>query len=436
MRNSKRVLAAAAATAGISALGVAASAEAGVPQGQVRVSVQIVGEAAADGLNTAVEIYDNGVLDTADCDEFAEPAAQDNDVYVTFTTGCLLEPGTDYSLGLNPLPAGYEAIVSCGQPVANERIVDDGNSFSIEIGHITNCWVALGANMAVLTKEVVVPLEGGPETPAAPGDFTLEVYDAEGAMYASGSVASSPECDWLLGSEGVPCFYIDLESGDYSFGEVPVLGYDGSVTACDSDVGPDERFDDASNETVTVDPSPFGRWFTCDIRNTYAEGEITLTKTLINDDGGTATMGDFTLELYEGGTMIDSGVCAADGSCLTGTYPVGSYTVGETGPDGYTRTVTQEVLVPTEQLAEPEAQIELGPLEQVTVNVESDDTPTTTTTTTTLAPSTTALQTTTTAFDAGSVTLPPTGDDSSTNIALVALGFLLLGGAGLLLSRR
>ena len=436
MRNSKRVLAAAAATAGISTLGVAASAEAGVPQGQVRVSVQIVGEAAADGLNTAVEIYDNGVLDTADCDEFAEPAAQDNDVYVTFTTGCLLEPGTDYSLGLNPLPAGYEAIVSCGQPVANERIVDEGNSFSIEIGHITNCWVALGANMAVLTKEVVVPLEGGPETPAAPGDFTLEVYDAEGAMYASGSVASSPECDWLLGSEGVPCFYTDLESGDYSFGEVPVLGYSGVVTECVGDVGPDERFDDSSNETVTVDPSPFGRWFMCDVRNTYAEGEITLTKTLINDDGGTATMGDFTLELYEGGTMIDSGVCAADGSCLTGTYPVGSYTVGETGPDGYTRTVSQEVLVPTEELAEAEAQIELGPFEQVTVNVESDDTPTTTTTTTTLAPTTTALQTTTTAFDAGSVTLPPTGDDSSTNIALVALGFLLLGGAGLLLSRR
>ena len=434
MRNSKRVLAAAAATAGISTLGVAASAEAGVPQGQVRVSVQIVGEAAADGLNTAVEIYASGELDTADCDEFAEPAAQDNDVYVTFTTGCLLDAGTDYSFGLNPLPAGYDTLVSCGPPVANERILDDDNSFSIAIGHSTRCYIYVGANLAVLTKEVVVPLEGGPDTPAAPDDFTLEVYDAEGAMYTSGSVAPSPECDWLLGSEGVPCFYTDLESGEYSFGEVPVLGYDGSVTACDSDVGPDERFDDSSNATVTVDPSPFGRWFMCDIRNTYAEGEITLTKTLINDDGGTATMGDFTLELYEGGTMIDSGVCAADGSCLTGTYPVGSYTVGETGPDGYTRTVTQEVVVPTEQLAAAEAQVELGPLEQVTVNVESDDTPTTTTTT--QAPTTTALQTTTTAFDAGSVTLPPTGDDSSTNIALIAAGLLLLGGVGLVLSRR
>ena len=435
MFRNKRVLAAAAATAGISTLGVAASADAGVPQGQVRVSVQIVGEAAADGLDTAVEIYDNGVLDTADCDQLAEPAAQDNDVYVTFATGCALEAGTDYSIGLNPLPAGYEALVSCGQPVANEQIVDDGNSFSIEIGHITNCWVSLGANMAVLTKEVVVPLEDGPETPAAPEDFMLEVYDGDGELHATGSVATSPECDWLLDSTDVPCFYTDLESGDYSFGEQQVQGYFGRVTGCQSEFGPDERFDDVLNETVTVDPDPFGRWFVCNVQNTYAEGEITLTKTLVNDDGGTATMGDFTLELYDGdGTMVDSGVCAADGSCVDGTYPIGSYTVGESGPDGYTRTVTQQVVVPTEQLTEAEAQIELGPFAEVTVNVESDDTPTTTTTT--LAPTTTALATTTTAFDAGSVTLPPTGDDSSTNIALAALGFLLLGGAGLLLSRR
>ncbi|TDT14816.1 LPXTG-motif cell wall-anchored protein [Ilumatobacter fluminis] len=434
MRNNRRILAAAAAMAGISTLGVAASAEAGVPQGQIRVTVQIVGEAAADGLNTAIEIYDNGVLDTADCDDVSEPVTQDTDVYLEFTRWCDLEPGTDYSLGLDPLPANYDSYVSCGQPQLNERIVDDGNSLTIAAGALTDCWVVIGANMAVLTKEVVVPLEGGPETPADPADFVLEVYNGDGGLHDSGSVATSPECDWLLGSDGVPCFYTDLESGDYSFGEQPVQGYFGAVTECDSDVGPDERFDDALNQTVTVDPTPFGRWFTCNVRNTYAEGEITLTKTLVNDDGGTATMSDFTLELYEGGTIIDSGMCAADGSCLTGTYPVGSYTVGETGPDGYTRTVTQEVLVPTEQLADAEAQIELGPLEQVTVNVESDDTPTTTTTT--LAPTTTALQTTTTAFDAGSVTLPPTGDDSSTNIALIAAGLLLLGGAGLVLSRR
>ncbi|MEQ8437604.1 MAG: hypothetical protein RIB65_08920 [Ilumatobacter fluminis] len=36
MRNNRRILAAAAAMAGISTLGVAASAEAGVPQGQIR----------------------------------------------------------------------------------------------------------------------------------------------------------------------------------------------------------------------------------------------------------------------------------------------------------------------------------------------------------------------------------------------------------------
>ena len=426
MRKNERVLAAAAATAGIMTLGVAASAEAGVPQGQVRVVVQVVGEAAADALTTEVEIYDTNGVVVSDCDQFAEPAAEENDVYQQFVTGCPLEAGSDYSIGLDPLPEFYEAFVSCGTPDPNEQLTAVGNSFTIENSALTSCFVSIGSNMAVLTKDVSDPFQFDPVELAIAEDFTLEVFDGAGQPFASGTVAASPECDWLLQSEGVPCFYTDLESGDYSFGEVPIPGYVGSVSGCSVSGGPDERFLDGDNETITVVPDPFGRFFLCNIDNIYAEGEITLTKTLVNDDGGTATLDDFTLELYTDGVMIDSGICGADGTCLQGSYPVGDYVVGESGPGGYTQTVSQTVSMPAEQLPDADAQISLGVLESVTVNVVNDDTATTTT----------VLQTTTTAFDGGSVTLPPTGDDSSTDIALVALGFLLLGGAGVLFSRR
>jgi LPXTG-motif cell wall-anchored protein len=428
--------------AGMAVVGASTGAQAGVAQGQVFVNLQIVGEAAANFDTVQVEVYDTNGVVRSDCDDSLSASLGNNDVYASGTFGCQLDAGTDYSLGVSPLPPNYDVLVSCGTPQPNERIVDDNNAFTIELGSATNCFVALGANMAVLTKDVVVPLEGGPATPPEPGDFTLEVYDGDGALYDSGQVAPSPECDWLLAAQGVPCFYTDLETGDYSFGEEPMQGYWGRVTGCTDQIGPDERFDDPLNETVTVDPEPFGRFFLCNIENTYGEGDVTLTKTITNDDGGTAALGDFTLELYDGdGTLVDSGVCADDGMCVDGTYPIGPYTVGEVGPAGYTRTVTQEILMPTEALTEPEASFELGVLEQVTVNVASDDIATTTTTTTsTIAPTTTMATTTiaptTTAFEGGGATLPPTGDDSTSTVAMIALGLLVIGGAGLLLARR
>lgn len=58
--------------------------------------------------------------------------------------------------------------------------------------------------------------------------------------------------------------------------------------------------------------------------------ELTVTKVVVNDDGGTSVAGDFTLTLS--GLSITSGVAT--------TTAAGTYTVAETGPDGYTGTFT------------------------------------------------------------------------------------------------
>lgn len=62
--------------------------------------------------------------------------------------------------------------------------------------------------------------------------------------------------------------------------------------------------------------------------NPLPDPELTVTKVVVNNDGGTAVAGDFSLTLN--GLAITSG--------LATTTPAGSYTVAETGPGDYTGT--------------------------------------------------------------------------------------------------
>ena len=196
---------------------------------------------------------------------------------------------------------------------------------------------------------------------------------------------------------------------------------------------------DTAAFTIGVEP---GDTVQCVITNQYYEGNVRLTKTLTNDDGGTATMADFTLELFRAGdgTPVATGVCAADGVCLEGDFPIGDYVVGEIGPDGYTRTVTQQISQLVSEQLEAEAAFTLEVDSEVIVNVASNDQPTTTTTTTTTVAPTTAAPTvapTTSALAAGAGTLPPTGPtDNTGTFAAIAIALLLLGAGATALARR
>ena len=68
----------------------------------------------------------------------------------------------------------------------------------------------------------------------------------------------------------------------------------------------------------------------CEVNNVPPTGTLTLTKNVVNDNGGTATAHDFTLSA---GTF--SAAPAVGEKSVTFTVPEGSYKLGESGPTGY-----------------------------------------------------------------------------------------------------
>jgi hypothetical protein len=81
-----------------------------------------------------------------------------------------------------------------------------------------------------------------------------------------------------------------------------------------------------SNGTMSGIPIVSGKFTTCTFTNAKQPAELTVTKVVINDNGGTATVGDFTLMV--GATVVTSGQQTQ--------IPAGDYVVSETGgPEGY-----------------------------------------------------------------------------------------------------
>jgi LPXTG-motif cell wall-anchored protein len=198
------------------------------------------------------------------------------------------------------------------------------------------------------------------------------------------------------------------------------------------------------SDVPAQDAFPFAQ---CEVTNRYYEGDLVVTKSVVNDDGGAATPDQFTAEVYTepGGSLVTTATCAADGSCIDATFPIGDYRIGESGPEGYTPSVscsvTREPDGPPpigttppvgliEAIAGDDAVATVEPYGEVTCAITNDDptTTTTTTTTTTLAPTTT---TTTTLAPQ----LPPTGDSNGT-LAIIALVLIASGGVLLALRRR
>ncbi len=83
--------------------------------------------------------------------------------------------------------------------------------------------------------------------------------------------------------------------------------------------------DCAANGTITL---AAGDDKSCTITNTFKAPKLTVTKSVVNDNGGAAVVADFTLKVNA--TTVTSGA--------QNTFDAGSYTVSETGPGGYLAT--------------------------------------------------------------------------------------------------
>src|SRR3989344_4952495 len=135
---------------------------------------------------------------------------------------------------------------------------------------------------------------------AVPGSFNIHVKSG------GSDVTGSPQAGSASGT------VYTLAGGAYTVSEDAVSGYTGSFSQSCS----------GGNVTVVN-----GQNVTCTITNNDIQPKITVTKTVVNNSGtGSSAVGDFTLSV--GQTQVTSGVEVG--------INVGTYTVSEQGPSGYT----------------------------------------------------------------------------------------------------
>ena len=450
----KRSIVAAAGLAAATVIGAIAPggpASAGVPQVYVEVNVLAPGAGAALSALT-VEVWDiSGTPTEVGSCSPTSPITTGDDLGAVSYISCNLPGNGSYAIGVDGTPAGATATAECYTDVLEERIPGTGAEFVIDgPGEYGDCAIYVVVPTIFVDKVV----DDGPSSDT-PGDFALEVYSG-GAMVASGTDTVADVCAGPLDSGN--CAAITVPAGDLQLGETGPEGYVPSNVWCNTFrpnlPRPGEAFPVGVGELSLSDQAQGDTMAYCEITNQYYEGDLVVTKSVTNDDGGLLGPDDFTAEVWSvtNSTIVASGDCDASGDCIAVTLPIGDYQIGEADPQGYTPTVscsvTREpdgpgpitsnppttVIQPAEAIPGDDAMVTVEPFGEVTCEIVNDD-PTTTTTTTTMAPTTTDQ-----GGGAGVPTtvapvLPPTGDDNGT-MAIIATLLIAVGGALLVARRR
>ena len=203
--------------------------------------------------------------------------------FVSADAGCSEAAGT-VTCALGPLANGAtasrEILVrpTAAGPLSNSATVSSstadpnaGNNSATEATTV----VAQPTPTLSVVKEVVND-DGGTRAPA---DFSLHV------KAAGVDVAGSPQAGSAAGTT------YTLEPGTYTVSEDELAGYAASfLGACD-----------ASGQ-VTLAP---GEQKTCTIRNDDVAPSLTVIKRVVNDNGGTAVAGDWTMHIKAGVPLAD-----------------------------------------------------------------------------------------------------------------------------------
>jgi hypothetical protein len=204
-------------------------------------------------------------------------------------TSVTLTPNTAYSV-TETGPTGYSSSFSA----------DCTSTIGIGPGQTKTCTVTNDdvAPQLIVIKHVINDSGGT----AVASDFTLD----------SGGANDSP--DDFAGEEA-PGTTVTLDAGSYNVTETGPSGYTASFSA------------DCSGSIAV------GETKTCTVTNDDNAATLIVIKHVINDNGGTAVAGDFTLD--SGGTNDSPDDFAGDEAGTTVTLDAGSYNVTENGPSGY-----------------------------------------------------------------------------------------------------
>ena len=219
---------------------------------------------------------DGGTKTVSNFSLFVDGGSVISGVENTFSAGA-------HTVSETPL-TGYEGTIS-------GDCAGDG-TITLALGDVKSCTITNADIAPKLTvSKVVVNDDGGT---LEFGDFSLFVD--------GGSVTSGVENTFSAGAHTVS--------------ETPVTGYEGTISgAC------------AANGTITL---ALGDVKSCTITNADIAPKLTVTKVVVNNDGGTLGFGDFSL-FVDGGSVI---------SGVENTFSPGAHTVSETSVPSYEGTIS------------------------------------------------------------------------------------------------
>ncbi|HTM69094.1 MAG TPA: hypothetical protein VL426_07460 [Candidatus Binatia bacterium] len=234
---------------------------------------------------------------------------------------------SDFSLFVNSVPvtSGAASTLAAGSYVVSET-PDAGYAGTIggDCDSQGNVTLAAGDNKTCTITNNDIALPPPPPPPPAPATLTVTkvvVNDDGGTKVVS---------DFALFVNSVPVTSgtpSTLPAGSYVVSETPDAGYNGTIGGdCDGQGNVTLAAGDNKNCTITNDdiaappppppPPP-------------APAMLTVTKIVVNDDGGTKVVSDFSL--FVNSVPVTSGAPS--------TLPAGSYIVSETPDAGYAGTI-------------------------------------------------------------------------------------------------
>ena len=375
-----------------------------------------------------------------------------------YTPG-VLTPGVSYIIGVGGIDDAYEvSSVSCSNLGGPAEMLDTTDFPNAVIPYDDfdrwECTVEITAKPMLYIDKLITASGGASST-----DFTLELYDDTGTLVPITPAIVDPDdaqCSFGATIDDATCAAVPLSAGDYTIGEIlPGYGYDAGLFVCESSID----FVDAREILPTpaydfTHSGPDRDDTLCTLTNDYLTQTVSADIEVTNDGGRTATGADFTIEVFNSsGILVASGVDPEPGTGNASAefvLPIGDYTFGVDGPEGYdaSATVTVSATNTETEIIGTGADFTLT-RDQTAIGVISVDDqtiPTTTTTTTTIVPettTTTAVATTTTLMAVAPITtltglLPATGTDAwrKLPLMLLALALMALGGGAILTTRR